>query len=120
MFIEKRAELVKAYKNDKEVLDLINDTFNDFAEYIKCVIELENSICILKSRLEPRDYRERIMYLDTNLKIIHNGIVMGVKMLNRYCKALNMEAFFDGDVTNRLQISDLAMAVTKEIFDNRE
>lgn len=116
---EKIEGLVNAYKEDKEVLDVIYDTMNCFTDYVKIVNEMENTITILRHRYEPADYRERIELIDRNRRIIHNSVIAGVKMLNRMATAKNLPLFFEGDITDRIAVGDFAGIVSNTIFEER-
>lgn len=116
---ERISKLANAHKDDKEVLDVIYDTINGFTDYVKAVNEMETTITILRFRLEPEDFRERVELLDRNRRIIHNSVIAGVKMLNRMSKMAGLPLFFEGDVTDRIAVGDFAGLVSKTIFEER-
>lgn len=117
---ERKQKLIEAYKDDKDILDTINDTLDSYGEYIKVINDMENSIAVARFTLEPDEYRRRIESLDRRRRIEHNCIISGTKLLNRLAKEVDLELFFEGDVTNRLEVAEFAMMMVRETFDNRK
>lgn len=119
MIKEKIERLVNAYKEDGEVIEMINDTMDGFADYVQSVNQMENTINIMRFKLDAAEYRERLQALDRNRRIIHNGCIAGCKLLNRLSASVGLDKFFEGNIEERLEVAEFAMEVTKEIFDNR-
>lgn len=120
MYNEKIQKLVEANKENKPALDLIHEVLVSFGSYIKSVNDMENCIKVLRFRLEPEEYRERLEYLDRNRSIIHNGVIDGVNVINRLCKRNEMPPFFSGNITDRVQVAEFAKAVVDEVWKNRK
>lgn len=117
---EKISIMANAYKEDKDVLDMIYDTIDSFTDYVKIVNQLETTLTILRFRLEPSDYRERVQLLDRNRRIVHNSVIAGVKALNRLCVSSGLPLFFEGDIMDRIAIGHFAGEVSIAIFNNRK
>lgn len=111
--------LATAYKDDSEILSLIEDTLESFSEYVKIVNSLENTISIMRFKLEPHEYRERVEFLDRNRRICHNSVIAGVKILNRLSLQKDLPLFFTGNVEDRYEVGSFAGLIVHEIFKNR-
>jgi len=117
---DKVNKIVKAYQDDNEVLEFLDETLNAFAEYVRVVNEMENCISILRFRLEPEQYRQTLENLDRNRRITHNSVIAGVKMINRMCKAKELPLFFEGDITDRIEVAEFAMKFVAIVFKERK
>lgn len=111
--------LTTAFKEDKDLLELLNETLNGCSEYVHAVNSMENCQRVLKFRLEPEDYKERLKALDQNRRILHNATISGIKAINRLCKTSNLPPLYEGDESDRYAIADFALTVTNVVFVNR-
>lgn len=112
--------LVKAYKDDKDVLEMIYDSLESMSSYVKAVNSMENTITVLRFKMDPEEYHIRVQELDRNRKIIHDGVISSIKFLNRISNVAHLPLFYSGDVDDRYEVATFAGEVVKEIFDNRQ
>lgn len=119
MYKERVEELTKYFEKDDLVIEMISDTINLANDYVNKVVTMENSINILRLRLEPYDYRQRVQELDNNRRLTHNALIVSIKALNRVCSMENLEPLFKGNIEDRYEIADWAGELINEIFKNR-
>ena len=120
MYKEKIENLTKVFEKDELVLEMIHEVVDLSNDYVNKVVNMENSISILKFRLEPYDYRKRIEELDRNRRLTHNSLIISVKALNRVCLSEGLEPVFDGDIEDRYGVATWAGKLVNEIFEDRK
>lgn len=119
--MDKINKINEVYKDDELIIEMLNDTIHDASKYVDVVTRNEALIRTLKFRLEGYDFRIRVQELDELRRRTHNGLIANLKALNRLlCSEGNEDLIlFNGNINDRYQIADWAMASVKEIFDNR-
>jgi len=119
MIIEKINELVSVYKDDTYVLDIISNTISEMSEYVDIVVKIENSINIrnLKSKdsTNINSRKELIIKKDK----LENAIRDGMKLINTYASAKDLECVFQGNLDDFKIASGLAIQIVNEIFESR-
>lgn len=119
MIKEKFVSIVNAYKDDNDVLDIIQKDMKSIGDYFSSVYMMETSMSIIYARYEGQELRDRIEALDSNRRFCHERAIMGVKRLNRFADMKNLEPVFSGDTDDRLQIADFCRDTMVEFFDGR-
>lgn len=119
---EKIEKITNFYREDKEIIDFVNNTLNNMSYYVHSVVEMENLINIQKFRLSPEEFREQLESYDRRRKTSHDAVIIGVKFLNRIYKMIpnTEELFFEGNVEDRYEVANFAKRIVDEIFENRK
>ena len=123
MLREKFDTLVAAVKDRSDAtdfLDDIHDCIDACGHYIESVNSMESVITVLRFRLEPDEFRERLTEADKRRRTMHNGLIASVTILDRICRMAQIEPIYGGDYEDRLAIADFAMAVTAEMYKTRK
>lgn len=118
--VEKFKELVQAWSDDSEVLDLIESNMNSFAKYVEAVYTMEYQLQIIRIRFEGDGERIRdiTMNLDKNRRLRHESAIRSVTQLCRWAEMKNVEPIFDGDLTDRCQVADFCRKIVLYFFDS--
>lgn len=116
MIKDKFLKLIDAYKDDKDLLEFIDDSISKFPKYVDSVVTMEYRIPILRLRLEGQKYRDAVMNLDENRRMIHNTAMDACKQLNRISEMADLEPFFTGNPDSRQEVADFACEITNEFF----
>lgn len=116
---EKINKLIEAWKDDKEVLDIIQADVLALGEYTQAVYYMEFSVAIIKAKYEGEEVRDALGKNDQSRHDAHERAIMGVKRLNRFALMKGLEPIFEGDIDNRYEVADFCCAIVKEYFDNR-
>lgn len=93
-------ELLKAYKEDDEILDYINDALKSFREYVNIVVEMEHTLPIIFEKYGRIVGQQEVMRLDTSRKCAHNVAISNIKLLNKLSKKNNNTLFYEGEIDN--------------------
>ena len=99
--------------------EMLEDLASTCAEYICTVVNMENAINVAKIRLEPEEYRDYIETFDKRRSVTHNGLISGVKVLNRLANSHNLAQIFAGDINNRIKVAEFAKQYVDELFNER-
>jgi hypothetical protein len=110
--------LVRENKDDKIILDFLNDSLNLFANFVRISAEADNCVNILRHRLDPQDYRERLGCLRTNLDITKGSIKISIRIMNDLCKKANMEEIFANYFDDDKELIDFIKLVVDELFED--
>lgn len=105
---EKINKLIESWKDDKEVLDIIQADVLALGEYTQAVYYYEGE-----------EVRDALGKNDQSRHDAHERAIMGVKRLNRFASMKGLEPIFEGDIDNRYEVADFCCATVKEYFDNR-
>ena len=116
---EKINKLIESWKDDKEVLDIIQADVLALGEYTQAVYYMEFSVAIIKAKYEGEEVRDALGKNDQSRHDAHERAIMGVKRLNRFALMKGLEPIFEGDIDNRYEVADFCCATVKEYFDNR-
>jgi hypothetical protein len=105
------------YKKDD--LQSVEDLILDCGRYIEKVNHMESAITVARFRMEPDEYREYVMNLDRSRKYAHDALVASVRVLDRLCRAYQVDPLYAGP-DERIPVSEFAMDVVKEMFEGRK
>lgn len=111
--------MVKACKDDPEMLDIIQADLLALGEYTQAVYFMEYSSAIIKEKYEGQNARDALEKNDQTRHDAHERAIMGVKRLNRFAAMKGLEPIFEGDVNNRYEVADFCCATVKEYFEDR-
>ena len=119
MYKEKYINLINAWGDDEEAVDLIQTTVLAFPGYVAAVYEMETKLPYLSHHVKGEEYKERYSALDQERSRRHEAAISGVKTLNRLAGLVGVEPLFTGDPGDRLQVAAFCIAMVDEIFHKR-
>ena len=118
--------LVKAISASKEFegkldicLSYLERSMSSFPAYVTSVFNMETLMPTLRFRLEPADYREKVMELDMNRKRFHDSAIDAINGINRLCEKCGVELLFAGDTSDRNAVAEFCGSIVQEIFEKR-
>ena len=103
-------------KSDIEIVDTVLKDCND---YVLAVANMERSTMMNKFLLEGQDYRDSITALDKYRRACHNSAIVGVKIINKLCNLYDVEAVFDGNIEDRIEVANFCINLINELFEER-
>lgn len=107
----------QSHKHDD--LGSVGDLIRDCGRYVNKVVELESAITTARYYMDPEEYREHIMRLDSNRSHAHNALIASVRVLNRLCRAYQVAPIYVGP-DERIPVAEFAMEVVAEMFQERK
>lgn len=126
MYREKFSELVKAISASKDfegkldtALAYLERSMSCFPAYVTSVFNMETLMPTLRFRLEPEDYREKVMELDRSRKRFHDSAIDAINGINRMCDKCGVEPFFAGDTSDRNAVAEFCGEVVEDVFKKR-
>lgn len=123
MYREKFDTLVAALKDRSDAEDFLDDIHSCITScgaYIEAVNSMESVITVMRFRLEPDEYREKLSEVDKRRRSMHNGLIANVTILDRICRMAEQPPIYGGDYEDRLAIAEFAMDVTAEMYETRK
>jgi len=114
---EKLLCLVEESKNDPEVLDFIERCISTYPEYVNAVVMEEYRTPLIRARKEGQDLRDAIEAMDATRRICHEAAIASCVKLNRLSEKLELEPFFEGDVSDRYAVADFCGEVVNEFYE---
>lgn len=117
---KKFVNLVNAASGDEEVLEVVERSMNSFMLYVQSVYAMEIRLPIIKFTKEGQDLCDAITELDRSRRHAHEGAIASCNVLNRICKAFNVEPLFDGNSDDRLAVADFCMDTVTAFFKERK
>lgn len=126
MYKEKFVNLVngitvtKAYEGKTDAaLSYLERSMTAFPSYVSSVTNMETALQTLRFRLEPEDYRDKVVELDRNRKHSHDCAIDAINGINRMCKMCGVELLFTGDTSDRYAVADFCGEIVMELFEKR-
>ena len=118
--VENFKKLVEAWRDDEDVLELIENNMNSFAKYVESVYTMEYRIKMARIRFagEGEKIRDITMNLDRQRRICHEAAIRSVAQLCRWATMKGVNPIFDGDLEDRYQIADFCRAIVLHFFDS--
>ena len=116
--------LIIAFRDDMEMMELLEDALRSFQEYHAAIYVLE-----LKKQLyagggmEAEAYRAMVTELDRARTSHHNAVLVQVNVLNRMAKSQNLPLFYDGVVSEerpyRREVANAVLEYVERVIVNR-
>ena len=119
MLKKKLSDLVSAYNNDKDILDLICSSVRACQKYITVVCELELALLTAKHVMDADEYREAVSDLDKKRSLAHNNLISEVGILCRLGVKAGQKPIFEGNIEGRIAVAEFAKDLVAEIFESR-
>ena len=91
---------------------------SECARYVHKVVGMEQNIQMARFRMEPCEYREYVMSLDTSRRILHNALMGSIDVCNRMCAKMELPLIApDVNADERETYSNFAFKVVEEYFN---
>lgn len=118
------SKLFLFYKDDAEVLQMIEESMGVFSDYHKAVFSLEMYKKIHEgAAAQTPQYKETVMSMDRTRTVYHNSLLSNVSMLNNMAKVAGLPPVYDGIVSQerpyRRQVANAVFAFMEDIINNR-
>ena len=114
------AKISEIYSDDPDILEIIEDTIESYGNYLNYVYKMESLKAVLKIKLEAIEYRKRIEEMDVHRTSIHNAAISSTRIINRLCELNDIPLFFEGDISDRVEVADFIRDVVLNVFENRK
>ena len=113
-------ELVNAWVDDEDVLELIENNMNSFPTYVSSVYNMEYHIQMVRIRYkgEPEKIQDITMTLDRQRRMAHEAAIRSVTQLCRWATMKGVEPIYHGDLEDRYEIADFCRNIVLHFFDN--
>ncbi len=116
-------KLIEVYSGDPEMLNTVFSVISKFEDYHKAIFDMEMKIALYSGMWTSEEYKEEYSSLDNYRTVCHNGVIAGVKILNRMAESKGVGVVFDGVVSEekpyRRILADAVFEFVNEIIDNR-
>lgn len=112
-------KIIFKYKSDSDMLFMIHDTLNSMKQYVSIITDEDILVTTRKWNMSKEELRYEVERLDKLRRTYHNEVIHGVAFLNRICKMMNIELFYDGDIEDRAAVGETAFQFVEHTFNNR-
>lgn len=119
MMVKERLVALAGAVNNSEAPHKHEDLILDCGRYVEKVTEMESAITVARFRMEPEEYREYAMRLDSSRKKAHDALTVSVRVLNRISRLYEAEPVYTGP-DERLPVAEFAMEVVAAMFKSRK
>lgn len=125
-FLEKEQEILETLVNtdfavfggdEKDALETISESLDSFSDYAKLLIHRQNILPILRVQLQDEDYEKAVQELDTRLRNAHDNAIVGMSIMNRISKNLNLEPFAPVNTENRHAVAECVGQYVSEVYN---
>lgn len=126
MYRQRFNNLREAWKDDFDVLDIIERTICSFGQYIEVIMRMEAAQGTRTSMIgDSSNYITIIESLDKSRKIIHDSIMTNLKIVNRLAEQKGLPPIYEGglDTKNRddrFYVGEFLNKVSNEYFETRK
>ena len=103
----------------QEDLEFLRKNVNNCLDYVHTVDTAETRIKTARFRYEAAEYQDIVMNLDRARRVMHEGAIASVAIINRTARIYGTPKIFIGNAEDRLQIADFCLEISVEIFDRR-
>lgn len=116
--------LVKASKEDKELLRYISDCLKSFEDYHRAIYTMESWAQIYDyGVLERLEYQDTLTGLDKSRTCCHNAMLDKINILNRMAAKAGIDPIYGGTVSQempyRRQVADAVLEYVESVVSGR-
>ena len=116
--------LISIYKDDSEMIEVINDALDSFEKYHQAIYKLEIKRKLYAcGAMSAEAYREMIPALDGVRTNHHNALLSEVGLLNRLATQNGLPLFYDGEVSEerpvRTWVADAVLEYVRQVIVDR-
>ena len=122
MYKERIAAIMKANREEPDILDFVEERVNSFVEYVNYTSFMETRVLRMRIEgVEGEQWRTAVEDMDHRKRDKHEVVLAAATQLNRLATSANLPPFYDGpiDHEHRTQVGDMCLAVVTEYFENR-
>jgi hypothetical protein len=102
------------YSADLKALD---ELVRDCESYVVSVTTMERVLTIQRHRLDPESYREAMQKADRNRRMLHEGVMASLEMVNRLStQVYGGEKLFT--FADRHEAAEIAIRIVDEYFES--
>lgn len=112
-------KIIFKYKSDSDMLFMIHDTLNSMKRYVSIIADEDILVTTKKWNMSKEELLYEVQRLDKLRRTYHNEVIHGVAFLNRICKMMDIELFYDGDLEDRVAVGETAFQFVEHTFNNR-
>lgn len=122
--VENLQALVKASKEDKELLLYISDCLKSFEDYHQSIFFMESWLKVYDyGTLERVEYQDKLTTMDRARTACHNALLGKVNMLNRMAEKVGVGPIYGGTVSEempyRRQVADAVLSFVESVVSSR-
>lgn len=122
--IETLKELIRLYKNDREIIDFIYEAMMSFESYHNTVFDMEIKSKIYDGGiLDREDYNRILSVADEKRTLAHNSLIGMVEALNNLAISHELPPVYDDIVSRdqpyRRMLADAVFEWMEEVIKNR-
>lgn len=121
---ESIAGLAAFYADDVEILEVIDEVLNSFADYHNSIYKMETSLLTLNQNdMGTADYQSLVSSLDSGRTISHNAVIVNVSMLNRLAELAGQPPIYEGVISKerpyRREVANAVLEFVQEVISDR-
>jgi len=121
---ESIAGLAAFYADDAEMLEVIDEGLNSFAEYHNIIYKMETALLTLNQNgINTADYQSLVSSLDSSRTSSHNAVIVNVSMLNRLAERASQAPIYEGVISKerpyRREVANAVLGFVQEVILGR-
>ena len=98
-------------------LKALDELVRDCESYVVSVTTMERVLTIQRHRLDPESYREAMQKADRNRRMLHEGVMASLEMVNRLStQVYGGEKLFT--FADRYEAAEIAIQIVDEYFES--
>lgn len=122
--VENLQALIKASKEDKELLRYISDCLKSFEDYHRAIYTMESWAKIYDyGVLEREEYQDTLTGLDRSRTSCHNAMLDKINILNRMAAKAGIDPIYNGTVSDgmpyRREVADAVLSFVESVVSSR-
>ena len=120
---EKIEKLIEIYRDDDQVLKIIERSIASFEEYHSIIFKMELWMKIYARSVSSEEYKDNVSKLDKARTMSHNSVLGNVNLLNRLAEKNQLPPVYNGIVSHerpyRRDAANAVLEYVEEIIKNR-
>lgn len=116
--------LADFYADDAEMLEVIDEVLNSFADYHNTIYKMETALLTLNPNgIDTADYQNLVSSLDNSRTSSHNAVIVNVSMLNRLAERAGQPPIYEGVISKerpyRREVANTVLMFVQEVISDR-
>lgn len=116
-------KLIEIYRDDNQVLKIIERSIASFEEYHSVILKMELWMKIYARSVSSEKYRDNVSKLDKARTMSHNSVLGNVNILNRLAEKNQLVPVYNGIVSHerpyRREVANAVLEYVEDIIKNR-
>ena len=116
-------KLIEIYRDDDQVLKIIERSIASFEEYHSIIFKMELWMKIYARSVSSEEYKDNVSKLDKARTMSHNSVLGNVNLLNRLAEKNHLPPVYDGIVSHerpyRREVANAVLEYVEDIIKNR-